>query len=561
MKPPSPELRIKIATEPWEFEQIHQLNYRTFVEEIPQHAPSPEGRLVDRFHAENTYAIVVKGRKLVAMLALRHKRPFSLDSKVLDLDAHLPAGRKPVEVRLLSIIPEFRKTAVFVALFEHAVRWCLDRGFDIAVISGTTRQQRLYRHVGFVPFGPLVGTAAAQYQPMYLTCEAFGQTIEKSAALRDVFNSERPAPRALNLLPGPVLTTPEVNAAFAAPPISHRSPEFLDHLSSVRSRLHELTGARDVQVLPGSGSLGTAVVAAQLALHPTTGLILSNGEFGERLAAEARRAGLRFDWLQLRWGATFDLEQVETFVARVPRGGWLWCVHHETSTSVLNPLESLKELAANHGLRICVDCISSIGAVPVDLQGVHLATGTSGKGLGAYPGLSLVFHDYSPLPAPDRLPSYIDLGHWAAHTSSPHTHSSNLVGALAAGLRQVTPARMQRILDNGRWLRGALRSRGFTLVAPESAACSAGITLSLGDTGSAAQLGEELEQRGFQLNFRSRHLRQRNWIQLSLLGDPPRPDLERFLHAVKVVQRIRIPTARSGIVSSPSAVTNGGLAV
>jgi hypothetical protein len=89
MKPPSPELRIKIATEPWEFEQIHQLNYRTFVEEIPQHAPSPEGRLVDRFHAENTYAIVVKGRKLVAMLALRHKRPFSLDSKVLDL-AQLP---------------------------------------------------------------------------------------------------------------------------------------------------------------------------------------------------------------------------------------------------------------------------------------------------------------------------------------------------------------------------------------------------------------------------------------------------------------------------------------
>jgi len=535
MKPPSPELRIKIATEAWEFEQIHRLNYRTFVEEIPQHAPNPDGQLVDRFHAENTYLIVLRDREVVGMMAIRGKRPFSLDSKVPDLDSHLPAGRKPVECRLLAIIPEFRKTAVFVSLFEHAVRKCLDDGFDLSVLSGTTRQIKLYRHLGCVPFGPLVGTPGAQYQPMYLTCEAFGRTLEKSAAFRDAFSGEMPAPRPLNLLPGPVLTTTEVRSAFAAPAISHRSPAFLDQLNYVRSALCELTGARNVQVLAGSGSLGTGVVAAQLALHESTGLVLSNGEFGERIAAEARRARLTFDWLQLRWGDVFDLEQVRTFAARVPRGGWIWCVHHETSTSVLNPLEELKQIAADHGLRICVDCISSLGAIPVDLRGVHLATGTSGKGLGAFPGLSLVFHDYSPNPEPDRIPSYIDLGHWAAHASSPHTHSSNLVAALAAGVKQVTPERMRRIDENGRWLRAALQARGFSLIAPESESCVAGITFFPDETSSAAQLGEELERRGFLLNFRSGHLRSRNLIQLSLLGDPPRADLERFLHAVNVV--------------------------
>lgn len=535
MKPPSPELRIKIATEAWEFEQIHRLNYRTFVEEIPQHAPNPDGQLVDRFHAENTYLIVLRDREVVGMMAIRGKRPFSLDSKVPDLDSHLPAGRKPVECRLLAIIPEFRKTAVFVSLFEHAVRKCLDDGFDLSVLSGTTRQIKLYRHLGCVPFGPLVGTPGAQYQPMYLTCEAFGRTLEKSAAFRDAFSGEMPVPRPLNLLPGPVLTTTDVRSAFAAPAISHRSPGFLDQLNYVRSALCELTGARNVQVLAGSGSLGTGVVAAQLALHECTGLVLSNGEFGERIAAEARRARLTFDWLQLRWGDVFDLEQVRTFAARVPRGGWIWCVHHETSTSVLNPLEELKQIAADHGLRICVDCISSLGAIPVDLRGVHLATGTSGKGLGAFPGLSLVFHDYSPNPEPDRIPSYIDLGHWAAHASSPHTHSSNLVAALAAGVKQVTPERMRRIDENGRWLRSALQARGFSLIAPESESCVAGITFFPDETSSAAQLGEELERRGFLLNFRSGHLRTRNLIQLSLLGDPPREELERFLHAVNVV--------------------------
>src|SRR5262245_31789739 len=149
-----PELRIKVATEAWEFEQIHRLNYRTFVEEIPQHEANPEGRLVDRFHAENVYVIALNGRELVGMVAIRHQRPFSLDSKVPNLDAHLPAGRRPIECRLLAIAPEFRKTSVFVALFEHLVRFCVEDGFDIAVISGTTRQLKLYRHLGFIPFGP-----------------------------------------------------------------------------------------------------------------------------------------------------------------------------------------------------------------------------------------------------------------------------------------------------------------------------------------------------------------------------------------------------------------------
>jgi aspartate aminotransferase-like enzyme/GNAT superfamily N-acetyltransferase len=535
MKPPTPELTIKVAREEWEFEQIHRLNYRTFVEEIPQHAPNPDGRLVDRFHAENTYIIALHGRVLAGMMALRAQRPFSLDTKIPNLDQHLPAGRKAIECRLLAVVPEYRKTALFVALFERAVRHCLDEGFDIAVISGTTRQLKLYQHVGFVPFGPLVGTAGALYQPMYLTCEAFGQTIHKSAVFRDAFAGERKAPRPLNLLPGPVHTAPEVDAALAGPAISHRGPAFLTELAGVRSALCELTGARHVQVMPGSGSLGTAVIAAQLSLRETPGLVLSNGEFGERLATEAKRAGLRFDWLRLRWGDAFDLEQVKAFAARVSRGGWLWCVHHETSTGMLNPLEALKKIAANDGLDLCVDCISSIGALPVDLHGVHLATGASGKGLGSYPGLALVFHDYAPRPEPERLPGYLDLGHWAANASAPHTHSSNLLAALGVAIARATPERIQRISDNSAWLRRELHARGFTILAPESCACPAVITLVLEGTLTAASLGEELEQRGFWLNFRSAHLRTRNWIQISLLGDPPREGLERLLHALRVI--------------------------
>ena len=62
-------LVFKFASEDWEFELIHRLNYRTFVEEIPQHQASPTHRLVDKFHAENTNLICLNGQKLVGMLA------------------------------------------------------------------------------------------------------------------------------------------------------------------------------------------------------------------------------------------------------------------------------------------------------------------------------------------------------------------------------------------------------------------------------------------------------------------------------------------------------------
>lgn len=533
---PATSLHFKLATEAWEFEAIHRLNYRTFVEEIPQHPPNPEGRLVDRFHAENRYVIAIQDDRLVGMIAVRGQRPFSLDAKVPDLDAHLPRNRKPVEARLLAVEPAFRRTRVFVALFEYTARECLNAGFDLVVISGTTRQLKLYSHLGFTPFGPLVGPAGATYQPMFLTLEGFQRTSLQSPALRRTFPAAPcPSPsRPVNLLPGPVLTTPEVDAALAAPAISHRSAAFQSQLLAVRRQLCALTGARQVQVIPGSGSLANAVVAAQLRTPPTTGLILSNGEFGDRLVRHARQAGLAFDRLTAPWGQAFRPAEIEAALHRLPPGGWVWWVHHETSTGLLNPLDEFKPLAAERNLRLCVDVVSSLGAVPVDLRGIHLASSSSGKGLGAYPGLALVFHAETPAPQPDALPDYLDLGHWAAHESVPHTHSSNLVGALTAALRQGGSARHERIRYHATWLRRRLLEQGWCIVAPEEHACPAVLTLALDrSAGSDSnELAARLEHEGYWLNAGSAHLIARNWIQISLLGDPSRETLEGLCQAL-----------------------------
>jgi hypothetical protein len=170
---------FRVATEA-EFEAIHRLNYRTFVEEIPQHDPNPDHRLVDRFHEENTYLVAMRGDKLVGMMAVRGERPFSLDQKLPNLDSYLPPGRSPCEVRLLAVLPGERKGRVFWGLLRLVHEHIVGRGWDIAVSSCTTRQLKLYQHIGFVAFGPLVGTAKAQFQPMYITVEAY---LEHTRAL------------------------------------------------------------------------------------------------------------------------------------------------------------------------------------------------------------------------------------------------------------------------------------------------------------------------------------------------------------------------------------------
>jgi hypothetical protein len=178
-----PALTFKIASEPGEFTQIHRLNYHTFVEEIPQHPPNDMQMLVDRFHEENTYFLCLDGAKVVGMVALRSMRPFSLDYKLPALDTYLPVGHRVCEIRLLVVKPIYRHCRVLPGLLNLLVARCTTAGYTLAVVSATIRQLNLYAHLGFVPFGPLVGSGEALFQPMYITYAAFAQGIQAVRSL------------------------------------------------------------------------------------------------------------------------------------------------------------------------------------------------------------------------------------------------------------------------------------------------------------------------------------------------------------------------------------------
>lgn len=160
---------VKIAENQDELEQIVALNYRTFVEEIPQHAPNPVATLRDKFHDKNTYFICKKGSDVAGMVCCCSTRPFSLDAKVPELNNYLPTHHKPCEIRLLAVQKRYRRTRVALLLFRALATYLLQEQYDLAVISGTTRQIGMYEKMGFRPFYQLVGVPGAYYQPMYIT--------------------------------------------------------------------------------------------------------------------------------------------------------------------------------------------------------------------------------------------------------------------------------------------------------------------------------------------------------------------------------------------------------
>ncbi|PYK97369.1 MAG: aminotransferase V [Verrucomicrobia bacterium] len=526
-------LHFKIASEEPEFEQIFRLNYKTFVEEIPQHPPNPEKRLVDRFHHENAYLIALDGGQLIGMMAVRDKRPFSLDEKLGNIDRYLPAGRRICEVRLLAVLPSHRNGMVFQGLLKLLLDYGLNQHYNLAVISGTVRQQKLYKHLGFVPFGPLVGSKEAQFQPMYLTLEEF---VEVATPLLNVTSTADRALNPISFLPGPVSLRPEIRAALDQLPVSHRCDKFKEDFAFAQTLLCQLVRTQRVEILLGSGTLANDVTAAQLSLLSARGMILSNGEFGERLLDHARRFGLSFDAIELDWGGVFDRDQVRQALDRHGAVQWLWASACETSTGILNDVEMLKELCAARGIKLCLDCISLIGTVPVNLQGVYLASCVSGKGLGAFPGLSMVFYHHDVAPQPARLPRYLDLGYHAQQQGIPFTHSSNLLSALQAALKRYdSPQPFAEIAELSGWLRPRLRELGFRILAPDAHASPAVITLVPPGTNRSQRIGDQLQAAGFLLSYQSEYLRRRNWIQICLMGDCSRQSLVALLSELRKV--------------------------
>jgi aspartate aminotransferase-like enzyme len=191
---------------------------------------------------------------------------------------------------------------------------------------------------------------------------------------------------------------------------------------------------------------------------------------------------------------------------------------------VLNNLSALVRLAQRRDVRVCADCVSSIGAVPLDLSEVYLASGTSGKALGSYSGVAIVFADRNALQNINvrRVPSYLDLPATLANKGPRFTFPAALIQSLAAALSAYDPAdcelRYATLAALGCHVRRKLRRVGL---APMARECDAGptiVTFTPPHEMTSSAFVDLCHSWGFLIGGQSGYLAERRLVQIATMG-------------------------------------------
>jgi aspartate aminotransferase-like enzyme len=183
-----------------------------------------------------------------------------------------------------------------------------------------------------------------------------------------------------------------------------------------------------------------------------------------------------------------------------------------------------------------MDCISSIGTMPVDLSGVFLASCASGKGLRSYPGVSMVFYNHDLTEGEKRLPRYLDLAHFKAQGGIPFTFSSNLLHALHAAVKRVQwENHFTELEEVSTWLRPRLKDLGFEITGEKTKTSPAVFTIALPETFNSVKTGDLIHEAGYMLSYNSEYLKRRNLIQICLMGENSKQKLVSLLNAMNRV--------------------------
>lgn len=272
------------------------------------------------------------------------------------------------------------------------------------------------------------------------------------------------------MIPGPTPVPEAALLALAKHPIGHRTAEFSNMLAEMTQNLKWLHQTEsDVLMLTVSG---TGAVEAGIINFLSPGdrvLVSCNGKFGDRWAEVAQAYNLQVEKITAEWGQPLDpqlfAQKLEADTEKQIKA--VVITHSETSTGVLNDLETINHHVKAHGeALIIVDAVTSLGAVnlPMDAWGLDVIASGSQKGYMIPPGLGFVAVSSKAWEAykTAKLPRYyLDLGKYrksAAKNTTPFTPPVNLMVALHTTLRMMQAEGLESIFARHQRLMNATRA-------------------------------------------------------------------------------------------------------
>lgn len=284
-------------------------------------------------------------------------------------------------------------------------------------------------------------------------------------------------PKRLIYGPGPSMIEPRAYEAMSQPLTGIRDPYFLDVIADIQAGLREALGTTNAKTFPipasGSGAMETAV--GNFVRPGAKFLVFANGHFADRVAAMGTRQGARMTRCEKTWGEAFSAEEAEDAIAR-DRPDVVAFVQGETSTGVYQPGRAIAAAAHQAGALVIADCVTTLGAMPVEMDavGIDVAYSCAQKGLSCPAGLSPVSvssaaWEWLEKQAEDSITWYFDLRLLAKYFEPPHiyhhTPSPPLFYAMHEALAVIEEEGLRQRFDRhrraGEQLAAGLTKLGF----------------------------------------------------------------------------------------------------
>jgi aspartate aminotransferase-like enzyme len=228
----------------------------------------------------------------------------------------------------------------------------------------------------------------------------------------------------INLSAGQTMLSPACRAALGRQmdtPIYY--PDYYQAELETAVMLQRLMGTQS-EVLILTGNATHAIEACLLSLlEPREAfLAINSGLFGQVFLEVGQAIGVTPIEFRVPLGKTITPKQLDRTLKASPNLKAVSLVHVETSTGVLAPLEDLAQVVRNNGRLLIVDAVSSLGAMPLqmDAWGVDIIISSGQKALNAPQGLAIValsghaWEIYETRKSP--VPSIcLDLGVWRSY--------------------------------------------------------------------------------------------------------------------------------------------------
>ena len=280
------------------------------------------------------------------------------------------------------------------------------------------------------------------------------------------------------LTPGPLTTTPTVKETM----LIDRCTWDSDYNAITQEIRHELlrlahvdNGQYTAVLMQGSGTFGVESVLTSIPAKDDTVLVLVNGAYSKRMCSILEHAGIKYETLEYAWDEIPDTKSVDDYLNDHPHISMVSMVHSETTSGLLNDIESIGKIVKKYGKIFIVDAMSSFGAVDIDMGkiGIDFLISSANKCIQGVPGFSFIIGRLEVLLASKGNARSLSLDLYDQYYTMEHhggkwrfTSPTHVVAAFRQALRELEteggqPARLARYKKCNKLLREGMEKLGF----------------------------------------------------------------------------------------------------